>query len=250
MRYAFAGNRIIAYKILEYIIEQGYKPSAIMLVENSEISIKIQNLIDIEEKFIFIGKNSINSMTASILKQLELDYIICIHYPFILPKEFVDIPKIGAINLHPSYLPFNRGWHTPTWAIKNNTIYGATLHFITEGVDQGDIIFQKEIKILPTDTADSLYARVLKLEQDVFADAFPMIKSLNPIRRKQCIDKGDFHIKKDLQKMQKIEMDESVTYREAINQFRALTTNDINEAAFFMVDNRKYAIQIKIEEIL
>ena len=78
------------------------------------------------------------------LEQLSLDYIICVHFPYIVPREILSIPKYGVTNLHPAYLPYNLGWHTPSWAILENTPIGATLHYMDECVDTGDIIHQKK----------------------------------------------------------------------------------------------------------
>lgn len=249
MKYAFAGNRRIAYNILKFIINEGYKPSALLLVDSSDISSSMRDLVELDESNIFIGKDSINLEMVHSLQMLDLDYIIGIHYPFIIPKEILTTPKIGFINLHPAYLPYNRGWHTPSWAILNGTKYGATLHFMSDRVDEGDIILQKDIDIMPSDTADELYARVLKLEEEVFISAFPMLVSLKPPRIKQNLKEGDSHTKKDLEKRQEVKLSDSVTYEESINQFRALTTNNIDEATYFRLGDKKYAIQIIIKEI-
>jgi methionyl-tRNA formyltransferase len=71
-----------------------------------------------------------------------------------------------VLNLHP-VLPYNKGWNTPSWAILDNTTYGATLHFMTEALDEGDIIHQKKLEIVFADTANTLYQKALELEKEV-----------------------------------------------------------------------------------
>ena len=89
-----------------------------------------------------------------------------------ISKEVLIIPKIGFLNLHPSFLPYNKGWNTPSWAILDKTPYGATLHFMDQTLDEGDIIHQKRIDVLTVDTANNLYKKILKLEEEVFFEAF------------------------------------------------------------------------------
>ena len=198
-----------------------------------------------DEALIFRGNQFKTSEAIQLLASLELDYIIGIHFPYLIPTEILTIPKIGVLNLHPAYLPFNKGWHTPSWAIMEGYPYGATLHFMEEALDEGDIIHQKEIEVLPIDTANSLYQRVLKLEENVFFEAFDSLSSLNPNRKKQ-LDKGSSHQKKELKAIQEINISENGNALNLINKIRALTTNDVNESAYFMLNDKKIGIQINL----
>ena len=121
-------------------------------------------LADLPDSHVLNHKNFKTDASVALLQSLDLDYIFGIHFPHIIPKQLLDIPKIGFLNLHPSYLPYNKGWHTPSWAIMENTPVGATLHYMSEALDEGDIIAQQRVAILPEDTANTLYARILDTE--------------------------------------------------------------------------------------
>lgn len=247
MKFAFAGDRKISCTILEFIISKGFKPVA-LLVSDFDKASHDEELIQIsglEESFIFRGNEFKNPKSLELLLGLDLDYIFGIHFPYIIPNEVLSIPKIGVVNLHPAFLPYNKGWHTPSWAIIEGYPYGATLHFMEEALDEGDIIHQKEIEVLPIDTANSLYKRVLKLEEEVFFEAFDSLTSLNPKRFKQ-IGKGTAHQKKELKAMQEIAISENINPIDLFQKIRALTTNDPNEAAYFVVDNKKIGVQINL----
>lgn len=247
MKFAFAGDRKISCSILEFIISKGFKPAALLVSDFNKAS-HDQDLIRIsglDESLIFRGNEFKTPQAIEFLTRLELDYIFGIHFPYIIPAEVLQIPKIGVVNLHPAYLPFNKGWHTPSWAILEGYPYGATLHFMDEALDEGDIIHQKQIEVLPTDTANSLYQRVLKLEEEVFFEAFDDLSGLNPKRIKQ-VDKGTSHQKKELKTIQEISILESVNPLDLIQKLRALTTNDPNEAAYFVMDNKKIGVQINL----
>jgi len=249
MRYAFAGDRDISVAVLNYLIENGYKPSALLLTEKEKASHanQLREIADLESKLIFHGKGFEDQENQSILKDLELDYIIGIHFPYLVANEILDIPKIGFLNLHPAYLPFNKGWHTPSWAIIENTSFGATLHFMSEQLDNGDIIHQKICQVLPNDTADSLYQKVKETELEVFKEAFSSLTSLTPPRLKQEF-KGTSHLKKEIKKIQLLNLQDVSEVQRIIDKLRGLTTNRLDEAAYFFENGKKYFVQVKITE--
>jgi methionyl-tRNA formyltransferase len=204
----------------------------------------------LRENHILVGSNFQESERIGMLRQLDLDYIICIHFPYIIKETVLCIPNSGVLNLHPAFLPFNRGWHTPTWAILDGTPIGATLHFMDEGVDTGDIVHQKRLNVSPGDTADTLYKRLKRLELEVFKEAWPGLISGNLSRKKQLISHGTIHKHKDLFKnsIQKIDLDQSIKAGDLIQRLRALTTNKVKEAAYFEVNGKSYRIQVAIHE--
>jgi len=247
MKYAFAGDREISLNILEFLIFKGYKPSALFVTDGSKSSHskELIALAGLNKEVVFEGKNFRENL--DLLKSMDLDYIFGIHFPYIIPNEFLELPKIGFLNLHPAFLPFNKGWHTPTWAIIDGTKYGATLHFMSEELDEGNIIHQKELMVQPSDTANSLYQKVLKVEEEVFQEAFSDLLNLKRISSKQT-RKGTSHSKKDLKRIQEIKLDENYSGQEVINLLRGLTTNKIEEGAYFVFNDERYYLQLSVEK--
>lgn len=194
------------------------------------------------------GKEISRKSTIEILRFLNLDYLICIHYPYIIPDSILTIPAEGVLNLHPAYLPYNRGWHTPTWAIFENTPFGATMHFMNSSLDTGDIIHQKQLIVSPGDTADVLYKKALSLEFDVFREIWPRLAEKNYTRILQCPSAGTMHRKKDIISIQEIHLDEQTTARKLLTQLRALSTNRTDESAYFEEAGKKYRVSITISE--
>lgn len=250
MKYAFAGDREISCNILRFIIDKGYKPSALFLSNSntSSHSSELKDISELNEKFIFSGNDFKKPENVRILEKMDLDYIFGIHFPYIIPKNVLDLPKIGFLNLHPAYLPFNKGWHTPSWAIIEGTPYGATLHFMEEALDEGDIIHQKELKVSFEDTANSLYKRALKLEEEVFYEAFEDISLMKPKRIPQK-GVGSSHNKKDLREIQEIDLDEKIKALDLINKLRALTTNNLSELAYIKVGDKRIGIKVDLVEM-
>lgn len=249
MRYIFAGDRQIGVNILKGLTERGFWPLALLLNNEDKAShnAQLRSLVEHLEIPVIVGDEFKSAHNVALFKKLLPHYFIGIHFPKIIPQEVLQIPKIGFLNLHPAYLPYNKGWHTPSWAILQGTPFGATLHFMTEELDSGEIIHQKILSIEPDDTAHSLYQKVLTLEEQVFFEALPGLIALNPPRLKQD-SKGTEHKKNDLKKIQKIELDEKIQAREFINKLRALTTNKWEEAAFFEEGGNRYYIQVTIKK--
>ena len=245
MKYGFAGDRLISVNLLSFLIDEGYKPSFLIVNETKDSShreelISLSGLTDRDIYDIdFINKN------YSILADYDTDYIFGIHFPYIISKPLLSIPKVGFLNLHPAFLPYNKGWHTPSWAILDKTKYGATLHFMSNDLDAGDIIAQREIEVKQNVTANELYQSVLKVEEQLFKDSFTNLLTLKPTRTKQ-VKEGTSYNKKDLAKVQEIDLNEKIFASDLIDKLRALTTNNIDEAAYFIVDEKKYRVQVDI----
>lgn len=98
---------------------------------------------------------------ASQLTRLEPDFIFSFYYRHLLPVEILEIPKRGALNMHGSLLPRYRGRAPVNWAVlAGESETGASLHYMTEKVDAGDLAGQESVPILPNDTAGEVLEKV------------------------------------------------------------------------------------------
>lgn len=247
----FAGDRDIAVQVLKFILETGNKPLALLAAKSKNASHDKQ-LVKmcpfLHKSLILRGDEFRTERGIKLLNELKPDYIINVHFPYIYPGRVLKTAKRGVLNLHPAFLPFNRGWHTPTWAIWDKTPYGATLHFMDERLDTGDIVSQEKLEIRPDETAHELYQRVKKLELAMFKKAWPSLLSYNYKQQKQKVNAGTMHSRKDIKTIQSIVLKRHIKAEEIIRQLRALSTNNIKEAACFEANNKIYRIQVKIQE--
>lgn len=98
-----------------------------------------------------------SKILPSVLPGIESDIILTMKFSFRLPQSVLDIPRIGAINFHPSKLPRYRGPNPIGWQILNNEPFmGLTFHFMREEYDSGPIIAQDQIPITEKDDIRSL----------------------------------------------------------------------------------------------
>ena len=106
------------------------------------------------------------------LAALSPDIICLAGYMRLLSAEFIRAHEGRIINIHPALLPLFPGLHTHERALEAGVrIAGCTVHFVTEGMDEGPIIAQAAVPVLPGDTADTLAARVLTVEHRVYPAA-------------------------------------------------------------------------------
>ena len=83
--------------------------------------------------------------TINLIKSLNPDIVIVVAYGKILPKQIIDMPKYGCINVHGSLLPKYRGAAPIQWSIINgDTVTGVTTMYMNEGLDTGDILLQSK----------------------------------------------------------------------------------------------------------
>lgn len=79
------------------------------------------------------------------LEENHIDFVVSYGYRHIIKSDVVNHLKDRIINLHISYLPWNRGADPNLWSFLEDTPKGVTIHYMDEGVDTGDIIAQKEL---------------------------------------------------------------------------------------------------------
>jgi len=126
------------------------------------------------------------------------DVIFLLWWSHIISPEILAIPSIGFVNLHPSYLPHCRGKDPYFWSIVEGVPFGLTIHFVDDGIDTGDILFQKMIPVSLEDTGESLYRKAAELAPTFLYDKFDDIVTGNYIRKPQDLNEGSRHYKGEM----------------------------------------------------
>lgn len=154
------------------------------------------------------------------MKALQPDLICVVAYGKILPKEILEIPPYGCINVHASLLPKYRGAAPIQWAILNgDTLTGVTTMYMDIGMDTGDIILTKEVSIGEDETTGELWDRLSKIGGELLSDTIKQIEEKTAPRIPQG---NDFSMAPMLSKdMAKIDWD-TKTSTEIKNLVRGL----------------------------
>ena len=150
-----------------------------------------------------IKVNKILNNDLKINDAINADIIISFGYSKIINEKILSKLRKPIINLHMSYLPYNRGAHPNFWSFIDSTPKGVTIHEISEGVDEGDIIFQKQYYLDPSQekfsTFKKTYLFLFQALEDLFITNFDKIINYPYLTKKQ--DKFfTIHRTKDLPK--------------------------------------------------
>jgi len=147
-----------------------------------------------------LGENVIQTsdkVTTHFIEREKINFLLSFGYRHILRRDILDKFPNRAVNLHISYLPWNRGADPNFWSFVENTPKGVTIHYLDEGVDTGDIIVQEELKFdSENETLATSYEKLQSAIQELFKKHWRAIKSGTCQRYKQ-VGKGSSHKLKD-----------------------------------------------------
>lgn len=143
------------------------------------------------------GRRTINKpVYTEEIKKLKPD-IIAVCGTSVLKKEILAIPPRGVINLHGGLAQEYRGVWTTHWALINEQpeYIGATVHYVSEGIDDGHIIYQGRPRIEMDDNPATLYVKVVKLGIAMMTQAIQDIEN-DSVRRSPLLKKGNLYLEK------------------------------------------------------
>jgi methionyl-tRNA formyltransferase len=122
------------------------------------------------------------------------DVIFSFYYRKMICQKILDLPLVGAFNLHGSYLPYYRGRCPVNWVIINGEAKtGVTLHYMVEKPDAGDIVGQKPVAIESADTAKTLYDKLCGAAKELLDEVLPLIKKDQIPRQRQNLSQGSYY---------------------------------------------------------
>lgn len=228
LKIVFMGTPDFARDSLEAICNAGYEVPAVVTVPDKPKG-RGMKLIPCEVKEYAIENNievyqpeklRDNKEIVKILKDINPDVICVVAYGKILPKEILDIPKFGCINVHGSLLPKYRGAAPIQWAVLNgDKTTGITTMYMNEGMDTGDMILKEKVEIGENETTGELWERLSKIGGKLLVETLKEIEDGTAPREKQG---NDFTVAPMLNKeMSKIDW-ENKTAEEIKNLVRGL----------------------------
>lgn len=140
------------------------------------------------------------------LLSIRPDWIVSYGYRHILPREVLDWVEGRAVNLHISFLPWNRGADPNLWSFVEGTPKGVSIHYIDEGVDTGDLIARQSIRMHEGDTLASTYERLHETVQALFVKMWPAVR-IGTAPRVPQPRRGTYHCASDRQRLEHLLVD-------------------------------------------
>ena len=173
MKVLFDGTGPLALYCLKSIIScLGPKNQILVNTYKSDTSL----ISFCKERFIHCTISSYRGEFLEYLIDCSFDFIACVYGRRIFPQILLESLSYSSFNIHPSLLPAYKGCFSSPWHIINGEqISGFTIHEISPGIDEGNILFQENLSIYPEETAYSLYHKIqasVSQSFPTFIDAF------------------------------------------------------------------------------
>ena len=251
MKIIFMGTPDFAKESLKAIYEAGHNILAVVTNPDRPKGRGMKMLASpvkeyaLEKELQILQPEKIKNNTEFInkIKELNPDVICVVAYGKILPKEILEIPEYGCVNVHGSLLPKYRGAAPIQWAVLNgDKTTGITTMYMDEGMDTGDMILKKEVEIKEDETTGELWNKLAYEGGKLLVETLKQIEQKTAPRIPQT---GEFTIAPMLdKKMAKINWEEK-TANQIKNLVRGL--NPIM-GAYTMLENKKIKFW-KVENI-
>ncbi len=186
MRIVFFGSASIGFPVLEALLESAQVELAGVVTQPDRPVGRKLKITPCPVK-VFAQKSGLSVFSpekvgsAESLKQLsewDADLFVVVAYGQYIPPSVLRLPSCGSINLHPSLLPEYRGSSPIQWALaEGETVTGVTILYVSEQMDSGDIILQREVPIGAEDTALTLEPVLARTGADLLIEAVDQIVS-------------------------------------------------------------------------
>jgi methionyl-tRNA formyltransferase len=186
----------VGYRCLFELLRQGARVAAVFTHEDSPTeNIWFESVLELAER------NDIQCHTSDIncpeniamLEDIQPDFLFSFYYRFMIRKEILEIPRRGALNMHGSYLPRYRGRVPVNWAVINGEREtGATLHYMVEKPDAGDIVDQEKVIIEFDDTAHDVFIKVTDAAERLIGRAWPLLRAGTASRTPMNLAEGSY----------------------------------------------------------
>lgn len=181
MKIVFIGTVQFSLKTLKKLIDLKANIVGVCTKKTSSINSDFANLSPICKNYAIplLYVDDINSKkSVDWISALKPDIIFCFGWSFLIKKDLLNLPPMGAVGFHPTKLPQNRGRHPIIWSLVLGLKKSAsTFFFLKEGADDGDILSQQEFDILYSDDAYSLYSKIEKIALMQIEDFLPKLQN-------------------------------------------------------------------------
>ncbi len=177
------GTTDYAVRCLEAMLEAGYVPAAVCTKadrpKNRGMKLAFSPVKEyaLRAGLPILQPESLKSEeTLSALRELEADLFVVVAYGKLLPREVLEMPKMGCINVHGSLLPKYRGAAPIQWAVLNGEkVAGVSVMYLAEAMDAGDVIDTASLEVREGESFGSVYERLKDLGGELLVRTLPAI---------------------------------------------------------------------------
>jgi phosphoribosylglycinamide formyltransferase-1 len=177
----FASGRGSNFQAILHAIDAGFLPAKVVVLISNKFdagAMKIARAHNIPTRHIsqnmFLSEDALTDAMLEVLEEYHTEFIVLSGYLKKIPAQVIRQYRNRIVNIHPALLPsfggegmYGRRVHEAVIG-SGEKVSGATVHLVDEEYDLGPIVLQKSVDIVQNDTPDSLAAKVLKIEHEIF----------------------------------------------------------------------------------
>lgn len=195
-------------------------------------SAEVRDVAGVDPRSVFYGRSFSSEVAVRRFAAAAPDLGICCGFGPIIPQRVLDLPRWGWVNVHRSYLPYNRGLDPLQWALVDGTPAGVTIHVMTDQVDAGDILAQVEMPLFPTDGYDNLERRSDRFVLELFRETWPRLRAGDLAGTPQDEDLATHHSLAECEALRKLDLNASMRVGRMLNILRAYSGSDCSGIEF------------------
>ena len=247
MRIIFLGNNWVGWQVLNWLNAQAEEVVGLVVHPSHKrrYGDEIIRSAQVKPDQYFDGSHIHKPETLQAIKELRPDIGVSVLFDYVLQPEILNLFPAGVVNLHPAYLPYNRGQYPNVWSIVEKSPAGATLHFVDRGVDTGDVIARRQVRVEPIDTGETLYRKLEVACVELFKETWPIIRSGGAPRIPQDRHQGTYHRTQDVEQIDHIDLDRTYKARDLIDVLRARTYPPY-KGAYFVVNGKRVYVRLQL----
>ncbi|MCY0990742.1 formyltransferase family protein [Nannocystis sp. ILAH1] len=181
------------------------------------------------------------------IRPLAPDFVVSIYFDYILDARFLQVARRDSINLHPGYLPYNKGFYYYAWAELDGTPAGVSIHRMVSEVDAGPIISQSRVRVDKADTGVVIYDKHLQESIRLFQATWPSLEDQSyhvfPQRHK-----GTFKKIAQANAIRELDPEQRYTAREFVDLLRVFTFGE-RGGCTIELDGKRYSVAVSLNEV-
>lgn len=247
MRILYLGNNRVGRDVLAWLVASGEEVVGLVVHPPARARCRdeIVQAAGVGADRVFEADTLDKPGTLDALRRLAPDIGLCVYFGYILRAPLLTLPRHGCLNLHPALLPHNRGAYPNVWSIVDGTPAGVTLHRVDEGIDTGDIVAQRPVPVHAVDTGETLHRRLEDAGIALFKETWPMVRDHRVPVARQPAGAGSFHRVRDVEAIDRIDLDRTYVARDLLNLLRARTFPPY-PGAYFVDGGRRVYVSVSL----
>jgi len=182
-----------------------------------------------------------------IIAPLAPEYLACFYFDYVLDDRFLSLPSVDTINVHPGYLPYNKGFFYYVWSVLDGTPAGVSVHRMNALADAGDLYSQALVDVTPEDTGDTLYAKHEDAAVALFKATLPSILD-GTYRSHPQKNIGTRHKLGEMKDLLQLDPDEKIRVRDLLDRLRVCTVPG-KSGCVVDLEGGTYQVELKLKAV-